>query len=102
MLKRVALAARLANQCSHLRRLTRGAPYPDRADARIERHRERRHALARLVRMASAAEAAARQRADFRAAEALEQRHAPLRIGPHGSFGADQDKLRGVSRMAVA
>ena len=41
-----------------------------------------------------------RQRADFRAAEALEQLHAPLEVGAAGGFGADQDQPGRVGRMA--
>ena len=36
---------------------------------------------------------AARERAHFRPAEALEQRHAPIKIGVSSGFGADQDQL---------
>ena len=44
--------------------------------------------------------AAPRQRADFRAAEALEQLHPPLQIGAAGGFGADQDQPGRVGRVA--
>ena len=36
---------------------------------------------------------AARERARFRPAEALEQRHASVKIGVSGGFGADQHQL---------
>ena len=36
---------------------------------------------------------AARQRAHLRAAEALEQRHAPVKIGVSSGFGADHRQL---------
>ena len=45
-------------------------------------------------------ETTARQRADFRAAEAFEQRHAALAILASGGFGRDQHQLGGVIRMA--
>ena len=43
---------------------------------------------------------AACQRADFRAAEAFEQRHAAFPIRTAGGFGADQYKPGGMGRMA--
>src|SRR3954453_118894 len=42
---------------------------------------------------------AARQRADFRTAEACEQFDAPLSVAPAGSRGADQHQLRGMRWM---
>ena len=45
-------------------------------------------------------EPAARQGADFRAAKAFEQRHAPVSMRASGGLGADQHQLGGVGRMA--
>ena len=41
-----------------------------------------------------------RKGADFRAAKAFEQGHAPVSMGVSGGFGADEHELGGVGRMA--
>ena len=45
-------------------------------------------------------EASARQRADLRTSEALEQRHAPIQVRIARGLGAHQDELGGMGRMA--
>jgi hypothetical protein len=45
-------------------------------------------------------EPAARQGADFRAAKALEQRHASVSMRTSGSLGADEHQLAGMGGVA--
>jgi len=89
--ERVTLAARFGEPVQgHLRTVDRTARHIRVArNARIDRQREPPPRITRLLvqRGLGLLKPAACQRADFRAAEALEQHHAALPIGTAGGFG---------------
>ena len=99
----MALAARFGEPLQHFRPVDRAARHVRIArNSRIQRNGQPCPGVERgLIGVAlNLQEPAPRQRADFRAAEALEQLDAPLAMRATGGRGRDQHQFGGMSRMA--